>query len=194
MIERAYYTNPKHVLFLFRRPYEDCDLIIMSKYSVWNKNLFVKLEPHEFDNLVVIVPAGFNDNVSFNFSAYLGPRFYATSITLGAIIVCRKFFRFATKSPNTDIACSFVDTFGAYLGTKPTCKMYNRPERVLVMMLFIFSQTTLLWFSGSLIKSFITKKSQHNINTLAELADSKLKIIISSDVGYEMHNWITYIE
>lgn len=166
----------------------------MSKYNIWFNSPFVKLQIHEFDDLAVIVPANYNESLSFSFNEYLGPKFFAISITLSIIIICRKFFRCVTNSPKSDIAGSFIDTIGAYLGTKATCKMYNRPERILVMILFIFSQTTLLWFSGSLIQSFITKKLHRNINTLDELAESKLTILVTLDVSFGMKSWIPFIE
>lgn len=166
----------------------------MSKVNIWDDTLFVKLHSHEFDNLVVIVPDNFNQSNSFNVNAYLGSTFYAISIPLAVFILFRKCFRCMTNSPKSDLAGSFIDTLGAYLGTKPSCKLNNRPERLLVMTLFIFSQTTLIWFSGSLIQSFMARKVHKNLDTLVELANSGLLISMSIDASFGLKYWGQYIE
>lgn len=83
---------------------------------------------------------------------------------------------------------------GVFLSTNSTPRISSRPERVLHMSIVLFSMMLSIFASAIFFGFFLTKDLQSGINTLNELAESKLPVYITEELNQTIENWSQNLE
>lgn len=180
-------------LICFRNAYNDCEI----SFKAWRITTINRLNDFkgflvlERDDSVLLIQN--HRSVKVNLSEY-------AAITLSVMLIyfiCvlfRWLFRLIAHEKNKEIGEILLNTWGALLLTNPTERILHRPERILNLFFVVFS----MWFgmlaSAILLGNILAKESETGINTLKELAESKLPICISTELNQTRSEWASDIE
>lgn len=111
-----------------------------------------------------------------------------------ACVIFRRLFRLSAHEENAGIGKIFLHTLGALLLTKPNDRIRNRPERILHFFFIVFAMLLSMLASAILLGNILAKETQTGMNTLKELAESKLPVCISTELNQTRSEWSQGIE
>lgn len=147
--------------------------------------------PLEKDDSVLLVQNHFNVNANLTKYAII------TVSVLLIFVICvisRKLFQHVAHERNSDISRILLNTWGALLLTNPNERIRNRPERILYYFFLVFAMLLGMLASAILLGNILTKETQSGMNTLKQLAESKLPICISTELNQTRSEWSQGIE
>lgn len=175
----------------FRNAYNGCEIIFESRYVTPSDRSkpFNSIYAHESDNFVILVRNQFNYDLGMNW-----PILLTVPISFIICTIFRKLIRVLTKDPNRDLMTIIIVNLGVFLSTNSSTTIRNRPERILHMSIVLFSMMLSILASAIFFGFFLAKDQQSGINTLNELAASKLPICITEELNQTIDNWSQNLE
>lgn len=168
----------------FSDAYNGCDIIFVSSPTTYKKPGFISLTSHEIDNIVVLVKNNLINDVEIK-----SQLIFSVPIMLALWTFLRKFFRIITNSPNPSLVRVALDTWGTFLGTNPAIHIKNRPERIMNLSILLLSILTTNLATAIIFNYLLGKQVQYGIDSLKELGDSGMEILISDELEVTMDEW-----
>lgn len=169
----------------FSRIYDECDLILCSKYTTTKFPAWTSLRSHEIDNIVILVKNGgqrkFTNKSSFILVLLL--------IMLSVCTFLRKLFRTICGSPHRSIIHTALDTFGIFLATNTNFMVRNRPEHVMNLSILLLSILISKFSTATIMTYILAERIDSGIDTLEELSQMNLPIFITDEMVITMDEW-----
>lgn len=169
------------------------DLIMMSRLVVVKNPAFDFLYPHEFDCVSVIIPNVFITPYTFD-GVFKDISIKLVPVALLIYVIVWKLFGFTLRKKYNSFSLVSIRLLGLYLGTSPNYKTVVISERVLLISLFFFSQTTIVVISALLYENFLVGNTVRNFNTIEELTNSDFKILINVENSIQMDEWGSHLQ
>lgn len=151
----------------------------MTKFYTFYKQDYDNIFPHEFDNYCIIVPKG--RKIIFSLGQVF-ESFVLKSVPF-VLIIFVIFWKKLRRHKEFDWSHVTIDILGIYLATNANHRSFHCSERLLLVSLFIFTQVTVVAMCGLLYQSMVIASFDSEINTLQQLGDSELDIMINKDFG-----------
>lgn len=148
----------------------------------------------EKDDSVLLVQN--HANVKAKLTKYAAVTFSILLIFIVCVIF-RKLFRLVAHEKYGDageVSRILLNTWGVLLLTSPSERTQNRSERILLFFFVVFSMVLSIMASAFLLGNILAKETRTGINTLKELAESKLPICISTVLNETRSEWAPDIE
>lgn len=124
--------------------------------------------PHRIESYVIVVPTEYNEKSEILNYIIESPLFNIWMVTIILISIVRVLLQYFIHSKIQAIQVWF-ETIGITFGTTGGPVIHNRPERILILFLSIFSIISGIFFSGLLFKQFTISSYMHTINSLQDL-------------------------
>lgn len=171
--------------------FNNCEIIFESKYVTPSDRSkpFNSLYAHESDSFVILVQNQFYSDLGMNW-----PIFLTVPISFIICTIVRKTIRVVTNNPDRDFISIVMIDLGVFLSTNASPSMANRAERILHISIVLFSMMLSILASAIFFGFFLAKDQSSGIDSLNELAATKLPICITEELNETIENWSQNLE
>lgn len=146
---------------------------------------------HEKDDSVLLVRNYVK--VPTDFAVYV-PVSVCLFSTFAICVMFRKVFRMRSHEADQGISGILLSTLGALLLTQSNDRVRNRPERILYFFFVVFAMLLSIQASVILLGNILAKETETDMNTLKELAESKLPVCITEELNQTRDEWTQLLE
>lgn len=115
-------------------------------------------------------------------------------IVLFIWIAFRIMFRVIMNSPRRGIDSVALDTWGIFLATNSSIKVHNRPERVMHANALLLSNLITNIALALLFNYMMALHKQGGLDTLKELGESGMDVLVSDELKLTMDEWTHNLE
>lgn len=141
--------------------------------------------PYLYDNMVIIVPSHIKSDQDHQY-IYRSTIIILWIVASFVFMMIRKCFHHITKSPKIGFEHLLFDSLSLTIGSNTFIRVRNHPERILNAFISIFSLLTSLLFAGYLFQHLTTNVATGNIDTLDDLADAKIPLMVNVRASDEL--------
>lgn len=149
-----------------------------------NNSKWSSLSPHEYDDWVIMVKGKTKVKLDIGWDVI-----FSIPIMLLICAVFRKFFRMITNSPHQGTAHVILDTLGIFLATNTSFRIRNRPERIMNITSLLITILISTLLTAVMFKYMLAREIDGGIETLTELGELNIPILISEDMNATMAEW-----
>lgn len=101
----------------------------------------------------------------------------------------RKIFRKICGSPHQSTIHTALDTLGTFLATNTKFVIRNRPELVMNVGILLLSILTSKFATATVLEYILARRIDSGIDTLHELNEANVSILISDEMELTMDEW-----
>lgn len=149
------------------------------------------LYPHEVENYILCVANDVHEQSKLLDSILKFPLFSVWSFTIITITLVRLVLRAIQKSPHNYFSPILFNTCGLSFGTVTSVVVSNRPERVLLLFVSLFTLVSGILCSGLLFQKIATFIDLPDITSLEQLGEHlNFDIYLPEDFDVETEEWL----
>lgn len=150
------------------------------------------LYPHEVENYILCVANGEHKQSKLLDSILKFPLFNVWSLTIITVTLVRIMLRALQRSPRNHFLPILITTCGLCFGAVSSIKVSNRPERVLLLFVSLFTLVSGILCSGLLFQKVATSIDLPDITSLAQLGQhSNFDIYMPQDFDEATEQWLS---
>lgn len=180
------------IFFKFSSAYNGCEVIFTSENVSPEPNKdYVEVVSHESDHIMILVPTIVKRKslISVNSMAIA-----AVPAVFIMCVIFRKIFRVLNNDRHQDIGRIFLDNLGAFLSVNPSIRIYSRYEAILHTVILFASMILTMMIGAFVFGNLLVKDTITGIDTLQELAESKLRVYITNELNQTINFWSQNLE